>query len=188
MYQLPQSQPLQNSKGCLWEKGCTVSLLHIVDAQITFICLAMEIVCWVVNLIGSESESLEEYPSQLCATQFIEVGLCCRCLLAPLSRFGIGGLSRLIYRRGEHNHCWEEPSVVGRLSRQCCAIPSCPWGYRLGFHSFSHASLAPVVFQYVPGSLENCSECFSSEQRKAKVQARLLCSEGLEAVKWMIWM
>lgn len=51
--------------------------------------------------------------------------------------------------------------------------------YRLGFHSFSHASLAPVDFQYVLGNLENYSELFASWQRKAKLQARLLCSRGL---------
>lgn len=105
---------------------------------------------------------------------FIEVGLCCRCLLALLPRFVIGGLSRLIYKEGEYKHHWEEPNVVGRLSRECCAIPSCPWGYTLEFHSLSHASLAPVVFQYMLGNLENYNEYFSSEQRKAKLQAALL--------------
>lgn len=179
MYQLPQSQPLQTSKGCLWEKGCTISLLYIscwgTDC-LYLSCYGNWLLSCEFNWIRIPVSARVSFPIVCNRAIFIEVELCCRCLLAPLSRFGIDGLSRLIYRRGEHNHCWEEPSVVGRLSRQFCAIPSCPWGYRLGFHSFSHASLAPVVFQYVLGNLENCIECFSSEQRKAKGQTRLLCS------------
>lgn len=62
------------------------------------------------------------------------------------------------------------------MSRQSCAVPSCPWGYRFGFQPFSCAS---VDFQCVLGGFLCIFFFLPSQKRKA----RLLCSRGLQAVK-----